>query len=126
MGKFKEKIDKSVATVTVKSSTTMEVTKLKNYIKTLEYQIEEKKSILGSLIYRMYKEGAVDGNVYEDICKEIQELELKCEESEKAIEQIKKDEEELLGINKVGKRCECGAILEAESLFCGECGKKVG
>lgn len=126
MNKFKEKMDKSVATVSIKSSSTMEITKLKNYIKTLSYQIEEKKDLLGRIVYKMYKEGAVDQHAYEEVCQQIHTLELKCEESEKKIEEIKRDEEELLGINRVSTRCECGAILDDNNLFCGECGKKIG
>lgn len=122
---FKKNLDKGMATVSVKSTTALEVNKLKQHLRTLTTTMEHRKVELGTIVYNMYLNNKFDESKYGEICEEIKLLEEQCKEKEAEIEGIKKESEEILGKNLGPVRCECGASIEPGMVFCVECGKKV-
>ncbi len=126
LDKMKEKIDQGVTTVSVKSNTAVEVSKLKTYIKTLTGQIEQRKAELGQLYYQMHVEGDMNEALLQDVCEAIKVLYSKQEESLKMIEGFKEEEQEILGKKDTAGRCVCGATVEKDAKFCGECGRSIG
>ena len=125
MDKMKEKIDKGVATVTIKSNAAIESNKLRAYMKTLSQQIEEKQARTGKLLYQMNKDNNINMELLQEMCGEIGKLEEKYKESQKAIEQLKIEEQEMLGKTVSEHKCVCGVVLKNNEAFCGECGRKV-
>ncbi|MGL4798385.1 MAG: hypothetical protein ACRCWY_03155 [Cellulosilyticaceae bacterium] len=123
--KIKKNIDKSMTTVSVKSSTALEINKLKAAIKTFNTSIEQRKNELGGLVYNMYLEGAYDESKFAEIGETIKGLEVQIKEKEAEIEKVKEEENQILAKESGKLVCECGAAIEDEMLFCVECGKKV-
>ncbi|MGL4345295.1 MAG: hypothetical protein ACRCTE_08865 [Cellulosilyticaceae bacterium] len=123
-GKIKDNLDKGVATVTLKSSTVMEMNKCKLFIRTLTEKIEDQKKQLGILVYDMYSQNHFDENIYQEKCRQIAHLEEQRIAQEQKIEELKNQETEILGGTQA-KQCSCGATIQEGMLFCVNCGTKI-
>ena len=126
-GRIKRTIDKGVTTVSVKSTGLLESTKVKGFISSLTDQREEMIKDLGNIVYSLYSNDNLDKEQIIQKCNEIKLIEDKIKEKQIELERIQKEQEEILGNNGQGSavKCECGAVLQAESNFCVKCGKKI-
>ena len=123
--KFKKTIDKGVATVSVKSNSMLETNKIKVHMNSLTEKMEKKKFELGELVYNIYLDNEPDEEGIRDICEEIKELNEQILERQKEIENIKKEEEEILGAGDKKVQCTCGNMVPEGFRFCTECGQKI-
>lgn len=124
--KFKKSIDKGVATVSVKSSSMIEINKINVHMSSLTGKVASKKAELGETVYNMYVENNPNQEVIEGICEEILSLNHQYKEKEKEIEKIKQEEVEILGTDKTEIKCSCGQVVPEGYSFCTSCGAKVG
>lgn len=124
--KFKKSIDKGVATVSVKSSSMIEINKINVHMNSLTGKIANKKVELGETVYNMYVENNPNQEVIEAICEEIVSLNHQYKEKAKEIEKIKQEEVEILGTDKTEIKCSCGQIVPEGYSFCTSCGAKIG
>ena len=122
--KMKQTIDKGVATVSVKSTSLIEVNKIKLQITQLKERIDNLKIEAGELLYSNYKGYEVDDETYARIFKEIDSLYEEIKEKEDTIAQIKKEEAEALGTNRQ-KQCSCGNLVDSNAQFCNVCGRTI-
>lgn len=122
--KFKKSIDKSVATVSVKSNTLLEINKIKLHMDSLREKIISKKVELGETVYNLYIDGVPYNTVVETICEEVKDLNAQIVEKEKEIEATKEQEEAILGSAERDNTCECGKEIPEGHGFCTHCGKK--
>ena len=133
--KLKKGLDKSIVSITVKSSTYLEIEKLKAKVSNVEEQILKEKQNLGMDLFEQWK---ATGEINEDLIKTTFALIL---EQQKEIasyqEEIVKAEAEKDKILNEGSApvqstqpadgvvCTCGTVNSKEAKFCKGCGKKL-
>lgn len=124
---LKKKIDKSVATVSIKSNEFVEITKLKTQNATLEKEMDADKKQLGAAYYLQWKSGNVEEPGLVELCNAIEERENKIEENCLKIEELQKNNEKILGGENTGSKviCACGASNSASAKFCSKCGSRI-
>lgn len=130
--KVKKTINKGTTVISVKSSTMIEVNKLKSEISSLKREKSGVFTNTGEKAYNMKKEGQIDISLIEEILARAFEIDEIIEVKEKAIEEalknqedtIKSLDEEVIEINNEIV-CECGAKLSLDTKFCSRCGKKI-
>lgn len=133
---IKSLFDKGVASVTVKSSTFLETSKLSNQINNLEAEIPRQKNLMGEAAYKAWQEGSSADEVIAPFCNEIKSLEEQIAELQEKIVAIKEESAKALGENTVQTTvsaapageavCQsCGASNVADAKFCSKCGSKI-
>lgn len=141
---IKDTLNKSVATMSVKSESLVESSKVKASISETQRKVDGALAGLGPKFYQMVKDGQMTaGGLAEDV-EELRKLEKELQELEARLEQIKEEEAKLLsstGAKKPaapapapaaaepaagGSFCSsCGKALAPDSRFCDECGTPV-
>ncbi len=114
MAGIKDAFSKGITTINMKTNGLMEQNKLKTYISTLTQQEEELYSRLGRLMYQNWKEGRTDTSVYTGMMQEIDKKKATIAEQQKKIEEIKEQENQVLGT--------AGPATDPTAVFCGHCG----
>ena len=129
---LKDTLNRSVVTVSAKSETLMESSRVKSAINSAQKQMEAEQSALGTKIYRCWRDGEVEIGFFTDDLESIRKIEEKIAGLNTRLEQIKAEEEaRILSSNPVpaatgGRFCtNCGKSLSADSRFCDECGTPV-
>lgn len=129
LDKVKEKMDKGISLVTSKSKETIETAKLRNRIRHLRQQREEKIEGLGKLVYEMLKEDQWDEKRMKDSYSQVIEIETEIKNLENTIERIKRETEQTVKTTPTSVKafayCTCGAGLIETSKFCSDCGANV-
>lgn len=125
--KFKQTIDKGVATVSVKSNEFIEITKLKTQNTTLDKEIDLLKKQLGAAYYGQWKAKQVNPEAFEDICSEISAKEETIESNLEKIDALQRENEQILGVQAQGGtvECSCGKVNSSTAKFCISCGSKL-
>ncbi|PKM54575.1 MAG: hypothetical protein CVV00_07590 [Firmicutes bacterium HGW-Firmicutes-5] len=90
--KLKKGIDKGTAIVSTKSSTMIEVNKLKSEISTTQKVKKETLLELGTKVFTLYQEGAFDIGQVQDLITSIGEADIKVAELEVQIAKIQEEE----------------------------------
>lgn len=122
--KFKNELNKSVNTVSIKSKDMIEITKINNQIGSFQDQKRDKLSDLGAFAYYMFCNDGICIDELNQKCTEIKEIDNIVKTKNEQIEAIKNEQQEL--ISKVaGQTCECGEIMAQGAMFCRKCGKKL-
>lgn len=133
-GKIKESIDKSIISVSVKSSTYVETEKLKAKATNTAEEIQSQKYELGSQIYEQWKLNQIDRYYIENVCKQIEEKENEISQYDFQIEQLTQERAKILGESSGTPNeavltdkivCTCGKTNEKGAKFCKTCGKKL-
>lgn len=124
-GKIKESIDKSVATVSIKSSEFVEVTKFKTQMAGLEKDIEALQATLGKGYYRMWSSSEIELSELDELCEEIKNKEEEMEKCRVEMEELQNNNKKILGSESENKCSVCGAVNKEEAKFCIGCGSKL-
>ena len=124
-GKIKGSIDKSVATVSIKSSEFVEITKFKTQIATLEKEIEELQKTVGKGYYRKWNTGDADMAEIDEICALIKAKEEEIEGCKQEIENLQNENKKILSSEDNNKCPNCGAVNKEDAKFCAGCGTKL-
>jgi len=112
--KLKKGIDKGTAIVSTKSSTMIEVNKLKSEISTTQKVKKETLLELGTKVFTLYQEGTFDIGQVQDLITNIGEADIKVAELEVQIAKIQEEEKMKLDeINAVTPEVE-KAVQEVE------------
>ncbi len=128
--KFKSSLNRGITTISVKASSTLEKTKLKTHIDTLEKEIEKLYINAGELSYKIWKGEASDNEAlkgyFEVISQKLDEI---CA-LEKEISEIDERGSEILGAEDsvTEAKCvcpNCGAAYTEAVNFCRQCGSKM-
>ena len=125
--KFKQTIDKGVATVSVKSNEFIEITKSKTQNATLEKEIDLLKKQLGAAYYSQWKSKLVETSTFEDLCDEIKTKEETIGSNLEKIETLQRENEQILGTQSQNGTviCACGKVNSSAAKFCLSCGHKL-
>lgn len=101
--------------VAKKTEQTVEATKIKNQIRTMERNNERDLTDIGKMIYESYKNGEEVAEKYAELCAAIKER-------EEEIVKLDKEVADLLGKDVCP---ECKAHIDANASFCSKCGAKI-
>ena len=127
--KLKNTFDCGIATVSVKSESMVEMSRIKAQIQNLQRQQTALTAQLGSELYEMWKAGTLDQERIEAVCGEISACEQGIMEQNRRMEQVRREEQQLLGVQPVqqqGLFCpSCGMQNSAGAKFCISCGTKI-
>lgn len=123
--KMKDTINKGTTKISAKSSTMIEVNKLKGEINTAKRNKQTLINGIGESVYAMHLEGYVDVSTLNEAFVEIANYEATVADLEAQIEKINADlEEKLAEVDGLGK-CACGATYKEGSKFCLQCGTPI-
>lgn len=131
-GKLKESIDKGIVSVSVKSSTYLEIEKLKTKAGNTAGKMDIAASEMGAAVYGQWKDGSVNMEYIETVCTHMKELEDEIAGYQAQIGQLEQEKAKILGGGGMvpgtagrgnGITCECGCVNEQEAKFCISCGK---
>lgn len=101
--------------VAKKTEQTVEATKIKNQIRTMEKNNERDLLDMGKMIYENFKKGEEVCDCFKELCEAIKERE----------EAIEKMNEEVAELRGKGICLECKAHVDANAAFCAKCGTKL-
>lgn len=126
LGEIKKSISKKANEVNIKTSTFLEINKLKSYISAVRQENTRNYGDIGQQLYSMWESGKIEMEKLEPCFREIKENQFKIQEYESQIRKIEEDNKKYLGAGTQVFCTECGAGNSVEALFCRECGKKLG
>ncbi len=127
-GKFKTSFTRSITAINVRTASSLEKSKLKTHIDSLETEIEKQYYAIGELAYRLWlKEDTNQAGLlqmFEDVkAKYATIAELKVQ-----LDSIDERDNAILGKTKKAPNLtcpKCGAVYEAPVKFCRACGTKM-
>lgn len=137
MKKMKSNIDKGLVSVSVTSTTMLEMTKINGLITALKENKQGLISELGALAYENHlNPHTLNEEKMNNVILQIVEIDEKICEREEQINKLKEEKEEVMSAlakesvraqnaNSQNQTCECGAKLLSDAVFCMGCGKKV-
>lgn len=130
---LKDTLNKSVAAVSVKSETLVESSRVKSMISNAQKRLEAEKEALGVKLYQNWKAGALSWEIFTEDFARIEGIEGEIEGLNKRLEEIKAEENRVLGTAPAAAKpaagtvfcTKCGKALPAGSRFCDGCGNPV-
>lgn len=131
--KFKSTVNRGITTISVKTSSTLEKSKIKTHIESLNRDIEKDLTAVGDAAYKIWLSGNMDFSelvakfeIIKDKCKEVEDLGVE-------LSSIDERDNQILG-NSAAEEPEetpkkfictnCGTQYDAPVKFCRKCGKK--
>lgn len=127
---LKDTLNKSVAAVSVKSETLVESSRIKSAISNAQKRIDGELNALGIKFYNSWKSGQASIEAFAEDFARIQGLEKEIEGLKVRLDQIKAEEDKILGAAQKPAAgnvfcTNCGKALPAGTRFCDNCGKPV-
>ncbi|HBF39303.1 MAG TPA: hypothetical protein DDW50_18535 [Firmicutes bacterium] len=122
LDKVKQRIDKGVTVVSVKSKEMMEVAKIKNQLSVLRNQQENVLSGLGELVYQMYLQNTFNEEKIRNKCEVIALLASQIQEKEGDLKELHLRAEVALGKSFCTT---CDSELPVGAMYCSRCGEKI-
>lgn len=134
---LKDTLNKGVAAVSVKSETLVESSRIKSAISNSQKRMTSEINALGAKFYNSWKAGQASVEAFAGDFAGIQAIEKEIEELNARLEQIKAEEDKILGAAQKPAApaapagdsvfcTNCGKALPAGSRFCDNCGTPVG
>lgn len=124
--KLKDTFDKSVAAVSVKSESIVESSRVRMAITNTQRNMDAMLNALGVRVYNSWTTGSIDVAALEEDCQKINEVNIELTSLKNRLEQIKVEENQILGSQKKPAAVPAAASASASgSIFCTSCGKKL-
>lgn len=132
--KFKSSVNRGITTISVKTSSTLEKSKIKTHIESLNRDIEKDFIIVGDAAYKIWQNGETD---FSGLFAKFEIIKNKYKEVEDLTAQLSSIDErdnQILGNGAVEKSEEskpkyicanCGAQYDVLTKFCRKCGNKM-
>lgn len=128
---LKDTFNKGVATVSVKSESLVESSRVKSAISSNQKKLDAELSALGVKFYQCWKAGQTDPALFAEDLARARAIEDEMDALRARLDQIKAEEDKILGsaarpAAQGGVFCtNCGKRLPPGSRFCDECGTPV-
>lgn len=119
---LKGSLDKGIATVSIKSSEVLEISKFKTQIATFTNEINERKNDIGAIVYKMYISGNYDFELLNNICAEIKDKESSIATIYEKIAQLQFDNNRVFGKQQISRCNKCNESNPTNAKFCIACG----
>ena len=140
--KFKASVNRGITTISVKTSSSLEKSKIKTHVDTLENDIQHLMLEIGKTSYGKWKNNDPDCTVLEQLFKDVQQKEDEIEKLKEEMAAIDVRDSEILGVKEEPKQdfpaqeeqpqdgqkqvCPaCGAVYDTHVNFCRKCGHKM-
>ncbi len=131
--KFKSSVNRGITTISVKTSSTLEKSKIKTHIETLSRDIKNDIALVGDAAYKIWLSGKTDFSELFEKFEAIKNKYQDVEDLNKQLSSIDERDSQILG-NNVAEQKEikktyictnCGTQYEVPVNFCRKCGKKI-
>ena len=128
--KLKSSINRGSATISVKTSSSLEKTKLKTHIDSLKNEIQSLYFEVGQAAYTAWASDDPEYRAVEQLCSQIKQKQQQIEDLTQELNAIDVRDNEILG-NKAEKATagivcpKCGTSYESPVKFCRSCGFKL-
>ena len=130
---LKDTLNKGVAAVSVKSETLVESSRIKSAISNAQKRMTSEMNELGAKFYNSWQAGQASVEAFSAEFASIQSIEQEIAELNVRLEQIKAEEDKILGVSQKPAApaagsvfcSNCGKALPAGSRFCDGCGSPV-
>lgn len=128
--KLKSSINRGIATISVKTSSSLEKTKLKTHIDSLKNEIQNLFYEVGKTAYTTWASDDPEYSAVEQLCSQIKQKQQQIEDLTQELNAIDARDNEILG-NKAEKAAagivcpKCGTSYESPVKFCRSCGSKL-
>ena len=123
--KLRSTFDRGIATVSVKSESMVEMSRIKSQIQNLQRQQAALTTQLGGEMYEMWKAGEMNRERFQEVCSEIYACEQAIAEQNRRMEQVRAEEQQLLGTPPAAQpaaSAQPAAQPQAAGAFCPNCG----
>lgn len=134
--KIKSGVNRGITTISVKSSSALEKSKIKTHIETLNREIERERNVSGEEAYKLWSEGTTD---FSSVFAHFETMKAKYDEIDALnaeLAAIDERDNQILGNNAPVVEApvsntpkvfctQCGAQCEANVKFCTKCGNKI-
>ena len=137
--KFKSSLNRSVTTISVKASSSLEKTKIKTHIESIQGEIQRLTVSIGEGVYAKWSAGESD---YTSVLEQLESVKQKNEEIRQLTEELSSIDDrdsQILGSMKAQESAapqpedetaifcpSCGARYDSPVRFCRKCGCKIG
>ncbi len=132
--KFKSSVNRGITTISVKTSSTLEKTKIKTHIESLKREIEKDFLLAGEKAYKVWKDNTNDYLILKEQFESIENKYREIEELNTQFSLIDERDSQILGNSTTGQPEEsvpnyicqnCGAQYDTPAKFCRKCGNKM-
>lgn len=134
--KFKSSVNRGVTTISVKASSSLEKTKIKTHIESIETDISKLIVNVGETMYAVWESGERDYTSVEALLSTIQQKKAEIVQLTKDMASIDVRDDQILGNTRVEKPVEasdpdgivcpgCSAVCASAAKFCRKCGHKL-
>lgn len=134
--KIKSSVNRSITTISVKTSSSLEKSKIKTHIESLEREIEKTYFAVGQAAYAIWDKGETDYSSLDERFASIKSKYAEIEELKAELTSIDDRDSQIFGTNVAPVEPEsaahkiycsnCGAEYEELPKFCRKCGNKMG
>lgn len=126
--KFKSSLNRGIATISVKTSSSLEKSKLRTHIESLKNEIQKLYLEVGEVSFTQWMNHDENSSVLEGLFSEIQAKQNAINELSEELNSIDERDNKILGLQteKTAIICpQCGAAYTAPAKFCRSCGFKM-
>lgn len=131
--KFKSTVNRGITTISVKTSSSLEKTKIKTHIDTLNREIERELLAVGEAAYDIWSNGGTDFSSLSSSFETVKGKQNEIADLNKEIEAIDERDNQILGSSSAPEAPEapriicsgCGTQYDAPVKFCRKCGNKM-
>jgi hypothetical protein len=122
--KLKDKLDEGISTLSAKSKGAIELSRLRNQLRTLEKDKDDRLRDLGRMVYDMVRLDKYQPQEVSEFCRKIGDIDRQIVLVEEEIKRAQALSSQS-GQESFIATCDCGAGLSANQKFCGVCGREV-
>jgi seryl-tRNA synthetase len=124
MASLKDSFAKGITTINMKTNSFMEESKCKTYISNLEAEIREQKNQIGEIVYQKWSQEEDYTQSIETVLNSIKEKYEEIEVQKQKIEQVRKEEQQVLGSSANTMQQNAPVQPQGNMIFCSKCGSQ--
>ena len=129
--KIKSSFNRGITTISVKTSSTLEKSKIRTHIDSLNSEIQKLYTEIGKTAYTKWCEADPDCAVLESLFAQVKEKEENIAQLNQELDAIDERDSQILGAKEEKPAAKivcsnCGAGYDSPVKFCRSCGNKMG
>ncbi|MCM1040792.1 MAG: zinc ribbon domain-containing protein [Ruminococcus sp.] len=120
--KLKNSMNRGITTISVKTSSSLEKSKINMHIDTLEKEIQSLFFAIGSDAYNLWESGAFDSEMLTENFNSVKQKKAEIAQLNAELEAIDKRDNQILGTAAQNTAAPAPAALSSAAIFCPQCG----